>query len=340
MLRRNAFTLIELLVVIAIIAILAAILFPVFAQAKEAAKKTVTLSNAKQMGTGFVIYSTDNDDMFPISMAISATTQRWRWNLFTPFPNGWFDDGGGWSGAAGMQQASSHWANSTYPYMKASQIMEVSGAQTAQASASDFSLPRLKQPYAMGLTMNGLMNNYPTTAVDSPSQAALLWTGFGKLNFSGRALTSPNLFCDAPNGGACRFSPDGAPQAGYNTGSSGTNCAGAFCYGDAWFWGTASFSSPANFAPPAAAYSGKAIIVRSDTSAKMISVTPPNSTSGDPNSIFSHTTPTGDPDDMKACRKTATGIAYTAFFRPDYDGSGRSFYTDGGGGCDDGSYGY
>ncbi len=47
---RHAFTLIELLVVIAIIAILAAILFPVFAQAKEAAKKTTSLSNVKQIG--------------------------------------------------------------------------------------------------------------------------------------------------------------------------------------------------------------------------------------------------------------------------------------------------
>ena len=59
---KKAFTLIELLVVIAIIAILAAILFPVFAQAKEAAKKTSCLSNMKQLGTSFNIYSTDADD--------------------------------------------------------------------------------------------------------------------------------------------------------------------------------------------------------------------------------------------------------------------------------------
>lgn len=61
----RAFTLIELLVVIAIIAILAAILFPVFAQAKAAAKKISCLSNAKQIGTASMMYNGDYDDMAP-----------------------------------------------------------------------------------------------------------------------------------------------------------------------------------------------------------------------------------------------------------------------------------
>jgi len=60
--KHRGFTLIELLVVIAIIAILAAILFPVFAQAKAAAKKTLCLSNARQMTTAFIMYAGDVDD--------------------------------------------------------------------------------------------------------------------------------------------------------------------------------------------------------------------------------------------------------------------------------------
>lgn len=63
---RKAFTLIELLVVIAIIAILAAILFPVFAQAKQAAKRTAALSNVKQNATANLMYTGDNDGVFPM----------------------------------------------------------------------------------------------------------------------------------------------------------------------------------------------------------------------------------------------------------------------------------
>jgi len=62
----KAFTLIELLVVIAIIAILAAILFPVFAQARESARKTSCLSNFKQTGLGCMMYMQDYDGTWPI----------------------------------------------------------------------------------------------------------------------------------------------------------------------------------------------------------------------------------------------------------------------------------
>jgi prepilin-type N-terminal cleavage/methylation domain-containing protein/prepilin-type processing-associated H-X9-DG protein len=64
--KSRAFTLIELLVVIAIIAILAAILFPVFAQAREKARQTSCLNNTKQLGLGIMQYVQDNDETYPI----------------------------------------------------------------------------------------------------------------------------------------------------------------------------------------------------------------------------------------------------------------------------------
>jgi prepilin-type N-terminal cleavage/methylation domain-containing protein len=71
---KKAFTLIELLVVIAIIAILAAILFPVFAQAKLAAKKTQALSGVKQVDLALIMYLGDYDDQYPVAFGNSDWT--------------------------------------------------------------------------------------------------------------------------------------------------------------------------------------------------------------------------------------------------------------------------
>ncbi|RYG36253.1 prepilin-type N-terminal cleavage/methylation domain-containing protein [bacterium] len=90
----RAFTLIELLVVIAIIAILAAILFPVFAQAKAAAKRVASLSNIKQLGTGVMLYQGDVDDLYPKAQA------------YTVYEGGSTND---WA---------SNWAVVTQPYIK------------------------------------------------------------------------------------------------------------------------------------------------------------------------------------------------------------------------------
>jgi prepilin-type N-terminal cleavage/methylation domain-containing protein/prepilin-type processing-associated H-X9-DG protein len=79
---KSAFTLIELLVVIAIIAILAAILFPVFAQARSKARQTACLSNAKQLGTGLMMYTQDYDETFPQGTNGTVYPAGWAGQLY------------------------------------------------------------------------------------------------------------------------------------------------------------------------------------------------------------------------------------------------------------------
>src|SRR5437879_1057622 len=109
--QKRGFTLIELLVVIAIIAILAAILFPVFAQARESARKTSCLSNEKQLTLGALQYVQDYDETLPLS------------NFF---------NGTAWTGASVTTPADvfghtptrdCFWSNSIQPYVKNVQIM-------------------------------------------------------------------------------------------------------------------------------------------------------------------------------------------------------------------------
>src|ERR1043166_4890534 len=93
---RKGFTLIELLVVIAIIAILAAILFPVFAQAREQARSTACLSNTKQIGLAVHMYAQDYDEAFP--MGTYPGPRNWEVNPDVLGNGGWNDCFGWWAG--------------------------------------------------------------------------------------------------------------------------------------------------------------------------------------------------------------------------------------------------
>ncbi len=288
---RRAFTLIELLVVIAIIAILAAILFPVFAQAKEAAKKTQTLNNYKQVATSMIMYAGDNDDLFPLANATAAGGAI-LWNSAISIPQGWRP--GTFSTEPRLSQDATHWSNSIQAYSKSYEIYEGAGMPKFRAAIADYGTPVRKWANS-AVTFNGLLEAQGTSAIALPSRLSLVWQGQGKGNYEGFAISNPTLQCPTANS-PCSFNPGGPTQSG---GSSGSAWFGL--YSSAWVYGKGMH------------------FVATDTSAKFVKMggtangTTQNRSVNDPFAVYNTQ---GNPISIWNCA-LGSAPAYSCFFRPD-----------------------
>jgi len=209
---RRAFTLIELLVVIAIIAILAAILFPVFAQARKQAYKATGTSNAKQASLGILMYTQDYDEKFP--------------------RDGWGCDAGG---TLSLPQenacGATEWPNVINPYVKNTGIYQSPGDGSSRSSiiaswgGSDLSfddghfsllyndllahtMPTAANGYADANSQSRLADGYSIAAVNAPADCVLLMEGH--CGWNKLTANSSSLAWDTPtaSGKTCRQDPE------------------------------------------------------------------------------------------------------------------------------------
>jgi prepilin-type N-terminal cleavage/methylation domain-containing protein/prepilin-type processing-associated H-X9-DG protein len=154
--RQSGFTLIELLVVIAIIAILAAILFPVFAQARAKARQAACLSNMKQIGTALTMYAQDYDEMLPLNDYVG--------NGLGPLP-GWRDP-----------RAGDSWCSGTYPYVKNLQIY-VCPEAVLYRDGSVWQSPDKPEDGAVSYLMNYVTRGRALAAIPAPAELIFLHEG-------------------------------------------------------------------------------------------------------------------------------------------------------------------
>jgi len=175
----RAFTLIELLVVIAIIAILAAILFPVFAQARESARKTSCLSNLNQLGKGMMMYSQDYDEKVIPSYVAGAGSGF-----------------GSWAG----------WSELVQPYTKNEGVLKCPSADLPVTTGTCNGDPTYFTAYATNERVCGSVNDFGP----SISLASIQWPAVCLLVFDGPRKCNDNCRMkeDAPQTWPTAYDPD------------------------------------------------------------------------------------------------------------------------------------
>ena len=227
---RAAFTLIELLFVIAIIAILAAILFPVFARARENARRSSCQSNLKQLGLGIMQYTQDYDERLPGSVGGTAGNNlEGGWMVYSSFG----ETGNTYNPAKG----------SIYPYVKSSQIFVCPSDTIGQTTGDSYAINSCTLagtgPGGQGKSLAAfdetskwmLLGEESTTAIDESLGTGSTNDGYffeqQDDNLSKRHLEGSNLlFLD---GHVKFYRPEAVRAGGFTIGGTGAAPRGTVC---------------------------------------------------------------------------------------------------------------
>ncbi len=188
---RNGFTLIELLVVIAIISILAAILFPVFARARENARRASCQSNLKQIALGIMQYTQDYDEKYPPSIWVGTPLSNSPRQTDTTMPGSKFYTEADGSGSYLYHHVS--WMDIVQPYLKSLQIYTCPNAQDKDYGSYGYSgcLNSMRSnQYATGSypTVSAINDPMSLAQVQRPSEIIMLMDW----NYAYNNLAGPN----------------------------------------------------------------------------------------------------------------------------------------------------
>jgi len=205
-LQKKAFTLIELLVVIAIISILASILFPVFARARENARRASCMSNLKQMGLGIMMYTQDYDEKFPPGQITFDTAAE----AYNPPEGGPYS----WTGSVW------YWQEIIYPYVKTTAKRISTGTlyrcPSAPTTAPLFRANYGANYYLMPALSSTSQNSFSLAGLRSASEVYMVFDSGGDTLRPYQVLAPANINWYLP--GTCGLTTPSStpPSSNYN----------------------------------------------------------------------------------------------------------------------------